>query len=158
MIDKKRTAPFVKSFKEMMLVMGGIEINNSGDVYDFDGDLKSYGISASVSFAGNFKGRILLDMEKNVALKISEHITGEKYEDIKDRMVLACLTEILNTIGGDALTLLNDELKAGLRLAPPIIFTGENVIISIPKIPSVTLDSHCEYGKILFNVAVEGDK
>lgn len=147
--------PFVNSTKDMLKQMADIDIAVSGTFQDEEDSIASYGVSSIISFAGKVKGRFLLDMEPGVALTIAQNITGVYYNSPKDNMVLASISELNNTIAGDGITNLNNTYSLSLRLAPPVVFTGKDTVISIPKIPSASLHCTTRYGKLRINVAFE---
>jgi chemotaxis protein CheX len=149
--------PFVDSTQNMILQMAGINTDIITDFYPEKDDLVSYGFSSIVSFAGKIKGRLLLDMEPNLALAFAEMLYDEKYGSAKEKMVLAAISELNNIIAGDANTYLNDQYHLSLRLALPIVFVGQShPIICIPKIASASVDFTTSYGKLKMNVAFEG--
>jgi len=149
---------FFTSLKEMMEQMGGIAIEKAVQDNLGNSDVKSYGLSSIITFAGKIKGRLLIDMEPQVGLKMAANIYGQDFDDVRDPLVLAAISELNNTVAGDANTLINDKLALGLRLAPPIVFTGRNVSISIPKISSQSIECISPYGRVKLNVAFEGGK
>lgn len=156
MINEYFIEKFMDSTQDILKLMANITALIEKEPYDDSGDIESLGISTSVSFIGKFKGRILVDYNKDLALKIANDINGENFSELKEKMVMYTLSEIANTIAGDAITKINNDKQASLRLAPPIIFTGEKVIISVPKIPGVSALLKTDYGKIKVNLAIEG--
>ena len=79
------------------------------------------------------------------------------FTSVKDNLVLATISEMNNIISGDGLTILNNSYNLGLRLAPPIVFTGKGTVICIPKIHPNSIDFMSpKYGKLKLNIAFEG--
>lgn len=155
-MDERLYSPFLKSIRGIMPQMSNISLEPAGGFYTENDDIESYGVSSIITFAGKIKGRLLIDMENGLALAIAENLTGTRYDNVRTFMVLASISEINNIISGDAITVLNNQYSLGLRLAPPIVFTGKDAMISIPKIPSVSLNCITEFGKLKLNVAFEG--
>jgi len=147
---------FGTSAKDIIKEMLGLDIRGMDTLEQEPGEISSMGVSSIITFAGTRKGRLLVDMEPSLALYVANTLLGEEYDDIKDRMVLSTVSEINNIVSGDAITKLNNKLSMGLRLAPPIVFTGQDVIISIPKITSLSSWGDTDHGKIRINVAWEG--
>ena len=155
-MDERLFKPFTESVISMFKEMGGIEIKQDGDFYQDNDEFMSYGVSSIINFIGKIKGRLLLDMEPSVALHLANSLMDEKYTSTREQMVLASVSELNNTIAGDATTKLNNDFNTSMRLAPPIVFTSKDTVISIPKITSMSVNCLSQYGKIKINVAWEG--
>ena len=147
---------FGTSVKDIIKEMTGLDIRGMDDLEQEPGEILSMGVSSIITFAGVRKGRLLVDMEPSLAIYLANALLGEEYDNIKNRMVLATVSEINNIVSGDAITKLNNKYSMGLRLTPPIVFTGQDVIISIPKISSLSSWGDTDYGKIRINIAWEG--
>lgn len=147
--------PFINSVKDIVMKMAGIDVTVVGTIVTGNEEIISYGVTSIVSCVGKIKGRLLLDMEQSLAVTIAEKVTSVYYASAKEYMVLATISELNNIIAGDAITVINNRFSLGLRLAPPIVLVGKDVVISIPKISSTSLDCVTRYGKLKVNVAFE---
>ena len=147
--------PFVHSVQSIMDQMANIRVEFEGEQFTENDEIISFGVSSIITFAGKVKGRLLIDMEKSLALAIAENITGTKYTSANEYMVLASISELNNIIAGDSVTQLNNQNGLGLRLAPPIVFTGKDTLICIPRISSISLNCMTKYGKMKVNAAFE---
>lgn len=155
MKDKKLYMSFAFSIWNTLSSMCEILFSPASDFYDNKGDLKSLGAAVVVGFSGKRKGRLLIDMEKDLATKLASKINGEKFTDIKDPMVIATLSEIGNITAGDAVTAINNEFSYGLRLVPPVVFAGENMVVGLQNMESYTMDFKSETDHLKINVAFE---
>ena len=155
-MDNRYAQPFVNSVQNIVMQMADLEVEVKSDLYAENEDLVSLGVTSIINFIGNIKGRLLLDMEPALAMQIAKNINQEDFESVKDMLVMASISEMNNIIAGDANTTLNNEFELKLRLAPPIVFTGKNAIISIPRIPSVSIDCNTTAGRLKVNIAFEG--
>lgn len=149
---------FMNSLINMLQEMTGIEIEQDDAAVDIKNEVQSLGISSILNFSGKTKGRLLLDFEPAMACAIAEKVYGEPYTDIKDPLLMAAISELNNIVAGDATTILNNEYKMSLRLAPPMVFTGNGVRITIPQISSESVMMKSSYGRVVMNVAFEGGK
>ncbi|AGX43029.1 chemotaxis protein CheX [Clostridium saccharobutylicum] len=151
---------FVTAFTDNIITtfikMADIKLTSDGEAYKDNSDITSFGITSIISFAGKGKGRLLLDIETNLAMKIAKNIMGEDYDNPRDDMLLATIGELNNTITGAAITDINNSFSVSLRLSPPIVFTGKDVVIAIPKINSISRIYTTEYGNLKMNIAFEG--
>ena len=154
-MDLQLYQPFMESFRTILLQMTNIEVLQEGDYFTENDEIVSYGVSSIIAYSGKIKGRLLLDFDATLALKIAENITGTQYDTTHEYMVLASISELNNIVSGDGITKLNNQFSYGLRLAPPIVFTGKDTIICIPKITSVSLNCNTLYGRIKINAAFE---
>ena len=154
-MDNQLYTPFFSSVQTILKQMANIEVAFDGAHFDESDEIVSLGVSSIIAFAGKIKGRLLLDMEKELALAIAENITGTKYALANEYMVLASISELNNIIAGDGVTQLNNQHSLGLRLAPPIVFSGKETVICIPKISSASINCVTKYGKMKVNAAFE---
>ena len=142
----------VKVFDEFLemkaLIQGGISEEKE--------DLMSLGISSIISFTGKTSGRVMLDMDPELALHVANHLTGENFTDLKDPLVLASVSELNNMVAGNSVVDLNNNKELDLWLAPPIVMTGTNMIIALPKLKSFSYLFDTGKGKIRYNIAFKG--
>lgn len=157
MDDKKVFQYFINSSKEIIFSMADLELNEDGDLYEEVDDIISFGASVVVGFVGKLKGRILIDFEPDTAIQLANIINCEEYSSIDHEMVIATLSEIGNIIAGDAITKLNNEYSVGARLAPPIVFSGIDVVIGINNMQSFSKILASKFGRIKANIAYEGN-
>ncbi|HRU45129.1 MAG TPA: chemotaxis protein CheX, partial [Spirochaetota bacterium] len=86
------------------------------------------GVVIIVGLAGQVSGRLIIDTDKDTALKIASAMNQEELKEF-DEMTYATLTELANMITGKAVTKLH-ELGFQFDLTPPALFTGDNIQIS----------------------------
>jgi chemotaxis protein CheX len=153
-MDKRLVEPFIISTQNMLKEMTQLEVKFEKDPFEEAGDADSFGVASIINFAGKMRGRFIIDIELELSNKIVFNMLGENL-GIKDRMYVATISEINNIISGDANTKLNNKFKLGLRLAPPIVFTGKEITISAPKINSYSVFGECEFGKIRINIGFQ---
>lgn len=149
------TKPFLESAQNMIFQMASVQLEAEGDFQEQQGDISSYGVTALITFAGALKGRLLIDLEPSLATEIVEQVMGESYESMKEPTFMGMIGELSNIVGGDALTSLNNQQPLNLRLASPAVFLGKDMIISIPKIKSSTINMTSDKGNMRINVAFE---
>lgn len=155
-MDNRYAQPFVHSVQNIVKQMADLDVEVTSELYPEHDDLVSLGVTSIINFIGNVKGRLLLDMEPALAMQIAKNINQEDFESVKELLVMASISEMNNIIAGDANTTLNNEFGLKLRLAPPIIFTGKDAIVSIPRIQSASMDCSTSAGKLKINIAFEG--
>ncbi len=136
--------------------MTGIDIVKMSVPTEQVGEVDSMGVCTTITFAGKCKGRFMIDMPPELALAMVSNMSGEKMDSIKYKLFLAGIAEMNNIIAGDANTVLNNQYALGLRLAPPIVFTGKNMIVATAKMDAVFIEASTELGPIKINIAFEG--
>lgn len=155
-MDEKLINPFVNSTKNVVKDMTGIEVIKTGEPMPESGDIVSYGVASIITFAGTIKGRLIIDIPTDLAIKMVGNMMGENFNNPKDKFFLSVISEMNNIIAGDANTLLNNTYSLGLRLAPPIVFTGNNMRIATSKIKSVTVICETNFAPFKINIAFQG--
>jgi len=156
-MKKELIIPFIKSTQTIFIQMTDIKINKIQEPVIKTETIESYGVTSVITFAGKIKGRFIIDIEPSLAMKMISNLLGEEVTTIKDRMCLAAISEMNNIIAGDANTTLNNTFKLGLRLAPPIVFTGKNMAISASDLESQSFLCETDFGKFKINIAFEGE-
>jgi chemotaxis protein CheX len=142
----------VKVFAEFL----ELKVNKEGDLTEEKEDLVSLGISSIISFTGKANGRVMLDVEPQLALLLANHLTGENFTNVKDPLVLASVSELNNMITGNSVVDLNNSYDLDLWLAPPIVMAGTNMIIALPKLKSYSYGFDSGKGKVRYNIAFKG--
>lgn len=133
-----------------------LKLNIIGDLKEEAEEMTSYGVTSIISFTGKFNGRVLLDMDTNLALGLANKLTGETYQDPKDTMVMASISEMNNMVTGNTVVDINNELNFHLWLAPPIVMTGKTLMIALPKLKSYSYDFDAAGNKVRYNISFEG--
>lgn len=155
-MDKELFNPFLDSARIILKKMANAEITSDASFYDEEREFKSTGVSSVISFNGKLKGRMLLDMDHETALRFVKSITGKQFDTTKELVVLSAISEMNNIIAGDGITNLNNKYSLDLRLSPPFVFTGRNALVCLDKIPSSSIVCSTQHGDIKINVAFEG--
>lgn len=155
MENQKLFTPFASSIQNTINGMSDIKFSPVSDFYSIQGDLLSLGAVVAVGFSGKMKGRLIIDFENTTAIKLAGKISGEEFTNIKDSMVIATLSEIGNVAAGDAVTAINNRFFYSLRVVPPVVFVGEDMVVGLHNMESYTMDFDSEYGKLRINVAFE---
>lgn len=148
--------PFVKATIKNLKDMLGFEVNTGGTEPETD-EFTSQGYTVLVGFTGGWKGRLLLDMSGETAMKMASAMTGEPYSSAGDEEVLLSGAELGNIIGGNAITEINNS-QPGLqiRLTPPSVFAGAGMTLFNARVNSSSLVINTDVGPVKVNVAVEG--
>ncbi len=111
------------------------------------------GVAVLIGLTGSVRGRVLLDMDMETALKISSKMNNEKISNF-DNLSKATISELANMIGGRAITSLHNE-GFSFQVSPPSIFTGTNMEITSHSLEAFIVPLSTPFGKIEVNVAVK---
>lgn len=114
----------------------------------------SSGISVAIGIIGRHDGRLIMDMSENTALAMTRKILQDDGQQIDD--AINFLSEFTNVIGGNACSLLNGLNRSfGLRVSPPTVFRGKDIIISIGDIMSESFVIKTDLGDVFMNVGFQ---
>lgn len=149
-------APFVKATIKILKDMMGFQITSGGNENEAD-MFTSRGFAVMLGFTGGWKGRFILDMPGETAMKMASSMTGEAYSNPGDEEVLLSGAELGNIIGGNAITEVNNS-QPGLqiRLTPPSVFSGDGMTFFNAHLSSWSVLLATDAGPVKLNVAVEG--
>lgn len=155
---KKLMDVFVNSTESILKEMADIDIIKKSPPFTIEEDFNSLGVSSTITFAGNnsTKGRFIIDISESLTLEIVKNILSQNVYNIKERLALSCISEMNNTIAGDANTYINNNFKLGLRLAPPIVFAGKNIKVANAKLESVNVVCETSFGNMNVNIGFTG--
>lgn len=121
------------------------------DSYSSDREYESAGVTTIIGIIGEFSGRMLIDLSNETAANFVGAVLHRPTKN-SDELV-AALGEFTNIVAGNACSILNRKNKAlGLRVAPPSILSGRNVMISAPDFNTITVKAETAYGEMLLNV------
>lgn len=124
------------------------------DTYSSGKEYESAGVTTIIGIIGEFSGRMLIDLSKETANNLACAIFRRDPKNNDELM--AALGEFTNIVAGNACSILNRKNKAlGLRVAPPSILSGENVLISAPDFSTTTAIAETDFGKLLLNVGFQ---
>ncbi len=154
-MDDRIMEAFASSTKRILKEMTGITMEE-GTRCRKQGEFCSLGVTTAISFAGKYKGQFILNLSLPLATAISCSIMGGEYPNPKDKTLLAAISELNNVIAGDASTILNNAWDLGLRITPPLVFTGANAIVSLARIPSFCMQGYTLHGNLELYVGVQG--
>ena len=155
-MNKEFILPFVNGVRDVLKKIANIDVTTNEQSYEENNEIKSKGVTSIIAYSGKISGRLLIDMETETAILLTRRITGKSHDSAKEYMVLSTVSELNNIIAGDGLTTINNKFPMGLKLVPPIVFTGDEALICLDKIPSESVDFSTEYGDIKINIAFEG--
>lgn len=155
-MDMDLYSPFFNSAKTILKQMGRLEVTSNKPFYQESNEILSKGVSSIITCAGKLKGRILLDMEEDTAFDIIKSITGKSFQSVKEAGFLSAVSELNNIVAGDGITYLNNNYSLGLRLLPPAVMVGEELLICLDNVHSESIKCITKFGELRINVAFEG--
>lgn len=146
--------PFVESAFSVLKEVLNSEVKR-GDIYLKPTSMTIMGVAGLVGLAGDVEGRVLFDMSKDTALKVSGAMNGETFTTL-DELAKATIQELANMITAQAVTKLH-ELGFKFDLTPPALFTGDNmeVATNLGEVEALVVPMELgTNGKIEVNVAI----
>jgi DNA-binding NarL/FixJ family response regulator len=128
------------------------------DSYSFNREYESAGVTTIIGIIGECYGRMLIDLSKETANNLASAIF--RRDPKSNDELMAALGEFSNIVAGNACSILNRKNRAlGLRVAPPSILSGDNVLISAPDFNTTTARAKANFGELLLNVGFkEGEE
>jgi len=119
---------------------------------------ESLGVSVAIGFNGRHSGRMLMDMKYETLECIFKKICLNENYTRED--VLAFFSEIGNIIAGNGASLLNGLNRGlGIRVAPPTVFGGKDVMMSLGEFENESIEIGTKYGDIFLNIGFKkGDE
>lgn len=112
------------------------------------------GVAAIVGLAGEVEGRLVLDMDRETALRLAARMNGEPILTLSP-LARDTLAELASMMAGRAVTTLHDR---GFRLkpTPPLLMVGENMTMTSlsATLEALVIPLETGLGEVVVNVAV----
>jgi chemotaxis protein CheX len=143
-MDAAWTKPFFNQVKATLLEMANIVVNKEEPLQEGINEMQLSGITSIVSFAGESSGRFVLDVEYKLACEIAGNLIGRNETGANPRLFMEIVSELNNTIAGNALSQINNQMKLGLRLEPPVVISGLSTTLWLQGIESATVYFHTD--------------
>jgi chemotaxis protein CheX len=141
-------SPFVESAHDVLknLIRTTIEKGS----FILKDSLTAEGVSATVFLSGNVEGRVLLDIEPQLAIKIAGRMNDMEFDRL-DHLAVDTICELTNMIIGQAVTLLNNK---GFRFktSPPCFFIGKKQLYGLE---SLCISLFTEWGEVKIQAAIK---
>ncbi len=113
----------------------------------------SQGFTVVLGIVGDLQGSLMLDMNRDFAIKLASIMNMEKCSEI-DELVMSSLGELGNLIAGGSCTLVREQ-GYKLDITTPSVFVGDAMFAStlaVKPIHILPLNTKC--GEILIKVAL----
>ena len=143
--------PFIGSLDAVLAEM----MNAPATIADLSMEEEGYrkrGLAAVVTFKGQIEGRIVLDMEPQVAAKVAAVLAGAEV-DAADALVSEAVCELANMVIGNAVTQLNDR-GFQFKVLPPQILTQEQCEKAGQSSEATILRFETPNGNVHLNIAM----
>lgn len=144
--------PFVEASCQIMEEVLGKEVEKE-ELFLKETTVPIMGVAVLIGLTGSVRGRVLIDMTMETALKIAGAMNMDAFSEF-DEMAKATITELANMIGGRAITELHNE-GFNFEVSPPTIFTGSDMKVSSPNLEAFIVPINTDFGKLEINVAVK---
>ena len=109
--------------------------------------------AAMVEITGDIEGRVIFDIEDDVAFKVAAVISGCEVERDPD-LLRETAAELANLVIGNAVTSLNDQGFHHFRVHPPTLLASEQGSKSSEDTEAVVLCLSTQSGSVFMNVAL----
>jgi chemotaxis protein CheX len=123
-----------------------------GDLVMEEGAYHRKGVAALIVIKGDIEGRIILDLETEVALKIATILTGTEVVD-NEQTVRETVCELANMVIGNSVTLLNDQ-GYRFKVFPPEIHMNDQGLAGSRDTEAMVLGIETSCGNIFLNIAM----
>ena len=124
------------------------------DEYLCNDEYRSKGLAILIGIIGEFCGRMIIDLSKETAQNLASAMLKRSPKNTDEMM--GVLGEFANIVSGNACSVLNRKNKAlGLRIAPPSILHGDEILISAPDFDTTTAIGENCFGELLLNIGFQ---
>src|ERR1700756_150122 len=123
-----------------------------GDLVMEEGAYHRKGVAALIVIKGDIEGRIILDLETQVALRIAAILTGSEVVD-NEQTVRETVCELANMVIGNSVTLLNDQ-GFRFKVFPPEIHMNDQGLAGSSDTEAMVLCVETPCGEVYLNIAM----
>ena len=147
---------FKKSLKDGVYKMAKSHLIYK-DEYLWDKAYNSEGVAVDVGIIGEFSGKMIINLSKTTAKVLAATILKRNPKSSDE--VIAMVGEFANIVSGNACSALNKNNRGySLRVAPPSVMVGKNMLISPPNFPTYSATAETVFGRLLLNVGFKGSE
>ncbi len=114
------------------------------------------GLAAVVTMKGDIEGRIVLDVDRDMALRVASNMAGTDLSDA-DEFVSETICELANQVIGNAITSLNDQ-GFHFRIQPPEVHTAESGFAGSEDTEALVMCFDTPSGSVFMNIALKFPK
>ena len=124
-------------------------------IVDLEMDEDAYrrkGVAALIAIKGDIKGRVILDLSPEVAMKVASQLAGEEIE-ASEQVVKETVCELANMVIGNSVTLLNDQ-GFHFKVFPPEIHMNDEGLGGSADTEALVICIETPCGEIYLNIAM----
>lgn len=110
------------------------------------------GIAALIVIKGEIEGRVILDLEPSVAVKVASFLAGAPVEE-SEQIVRETVCELANMVIGNSVTLLNDQ-GFRFKVFPPELHTAQDGLAGSLDTEALVLCFETPNGNAYMNIAM----
>jgi chemotaxis protein CheX len=144
--------PFINSLDTVLAEMMKVP-PKIADLAMEESGYRKMGLAAVVTFKGQIEGRIVLDMEPQVAAQVASCLTGGEV-DSAEAIVPETVCELANMVIGNAVTQLNDR-GFKFKVFPPSVLTEEECATTGYDSEATILLFETPTGNVHLNIAMK---
>ncbi|MDR2630943.1 MAG: chemotaxis protein CheX [Spirochaetaceae bacterium] len=122
--------PFIGVCKKVFKEFVGCELSEERPYFAEKETVNDWDISAVIGLTGEARGAVVISMKKNLALQITDILTGTEHTELDDETVDA-IGEIVNIIAGNVKKDLEESFR--LIISLPTIVQGKEHVIKWPS-------------------------
>ncbi len=144
--------PFINSADAVLAQALGSPVS----IEDLSMEQESYrrhGIAAEVALTGEIEGRIIFDVDLELAIQLASRLAGIAVAETDETVVREAVCELANQIIGNAVTTLNDQ-GFHFHVHPPALLTSDPGGTSSEDTEALVMCFSTSSGKVFMNVAL----
>jgi len=110
------------------------------------------GVAALIAIKGDIEGRVILDLDPAVAMRVASHMAGSPLPE-SEQVVRETVCELANMVIGNSVTLLNDQ-GFRFKVFPPEIHMSEEGLAGSADTEAMVLCIETPCGEVYLNIAM----
>jgi len=114
------------------------------------------GVAGMIALTGDIEGRIILDLEPHVAVRVASHYAGAELPE-SDSLVKETIFELANQVVGNAISALNDQ-GFHFRVHPPLLLTSDEGDRTSEDVEALMICFDTPMGNVFMNVALRHNR
>jgi chemotaxis protein CheX len=120
---EKYIQPFIDVCTKVFRDFVGAELTAERPYFTGPHTIAEWDISAVIGLTGEARGAVVISMKKNLAVRLTDMLTGTKHQSL-DMEVVDAIGEIVNIIAGNVKKELEEDFRLVISL--PTIVEGKN--------------------------------
>jgi chemotaxis protein CheX len=152
-MDANMISPFLQALFEVLPAIGLTRVEK-GRIHVKDNLVGTMDVTTLVGLSDDIRGNVTYGMSQETARQTASAMMMGMPVEVLDAMARSAIAELANMVTANASTLFSRQGHR-VNISPPTMITGENVMVMVSQVQTITIEVNTDAGTIELNVGLE---